>query len=689
MAANQVPSIYRSSAFVILRLRFEEYDSGGELAARLSPLAPGAAPVAQTTPAAATTPASAEAISAQLAGLDQTIEGAQQLVDSGFSPPSLLTDLQQQRQALVAQLGQDQAPVSGGSPLSYSAGPDPDGRTIVTRFAPKSVSIKRNDYRTADEATITMSYRDLPLDARVVRAAHVTIVLGVVSPEDWERGMAGGVREDGNPYSWPVQTDPNSTTFTGYVDSPEMSLTGDGDEVTLECRDNTALPANTLLATGTAIDLTLPLDQGVTAFLRQYPAFQTTPPFEVFYGRPGARRTDAPIPANAAPTVSAPRQRRGGSGQRGGQVQHRSSGTRQTVWDAICDVCNRVGVIPLWILDELWIIDPRVWWSDRAVARRLVYGQWLSEFVVSRHLGLVTVPTIELRSYDPDIGRTRWARYPTADGAISAGIMGTGPGATPPPQTPQRVTTPSVSGWNPAEQIETHSVQPVTDLDVLRGMARSFFQQRGRAELEGHIKTDIMQSSSPETSRLSTAASAPQPDFADLISLMNGDAIEILIAGAPGAPAPSTSGLSAAELAAMEVSRRAAYLVNLGWSQRAADQFSRAQQALAGQTTFRVKEVQLDWDVDEGTTIGVDFLNYIELRVDGHQTANDPPVGQVVAAQLQPTADVDQAARLAGIQAQRDAITALLANGGITPDAAQQQLAQISDQETQVRQGSA
>lgn len=679
--ANERPSIFRPSAIVRLTVRFDEYDDTGALRARLPPLAPGAAPVAQPTQPSVQTGGS-QPLLAQIQGYDDAIQSA---IDSGASQSTIDT-LRTERQGLVSQLGGWQVG-DEQQPMDYVGGPSPDDRVHTIEILPISVEIERNSLRTADTATISFDFKDLPTDARLIRSSAVEITVGVVDPSTFELGTRGARRDGGLPLSAISRDDRNATRFVGVVDTWKVVFDeDDGDQIEIECRDFSALCLDTPLATGTGIDLTRPLDQGVQTFLRDYPSFAAAAGrdgIKVFYGRPGETGI-APTPARAAPQSTRPRRGRGGRAPRQGDQN-------TNLWDHITDVCGRVGLLPVFYDYDLHLIDPRTFYSPRDVPTRMVYGRNLKHFEVSRKLGGIRVPTIEVRAYDPDIGRTRWARYPVPRGqeaTASAGILG----VSDPPQRPYRANDVSVSGWTPTESIQTILVQGVNDPDVLRRIARSSFEQIGRQEIEGNIETDVVTSYSPQdTQRGRPGDAADQERFqakqvgedaADLLHLTSGDAIEILIAGGPRAPHEQLAGLTAEQLVALTRQAREDYLVTLGWSRSAAAGFARVADAVAFQTIFRVQNVRVSFAQEDGISVACDFINFITVREEAETNPASSPAGEASTTSLDlsgisaatHTGDV-----LVAAQQARDVIQQQRADGVISQDQYQEQLAQIQE----------
>jgi hypothetical protein len=63
-------------------------------------------------------------------------------------------------------------------------------------------------------------------------------------------------------------------------------------------------------------------------------------------------------------------------------------------------------------------------------------------------------------------------------------------------------------------------------------------------------------------------------------------------------------------------SRASDFLQKLGFSADLANAYANAYTAQGYQTTFRFRSGQFDWNIDEGVTIGLRGVNYIEVRAD-------------------------------------------------------------------------
>jgi hypothetical protein len=612
---------YRPSAQVTLYLRADELDDTSSLVEQLrgqttvsTPLAPPVVPSSLVTAGDID-----EAISAYndiLAGLEiraqedpeynQTVENVRALRDQ-----------------LVAQR------LAGASPERPPAvvGQSPDGRYIRNGIIPIDVEIERNSFRTADTATLTLNWKDVPFDPRLVRAAGIEVIVGAVSPEDFAAGVAGQRGDSGQLRSIVRQRPTgdvvgSAVRFAGWVDTWNVKYSGDtADTVQIECRDFTALFLDTPLASGSGIDLTKPIQDGVQEFIDSYNSLRG---FPVRFGDPIQPDTPAgtpPTPADVLPAVAR---------SRGQTRQTRRGDQRMNVWDHITDVCVPLNLIPIVVDYTLWLSPPRTLYTGgnaqgQHPVRRMVFGRNLSALEFTRKLGGTKVPTIEARCYDPSVGRTRWARYPVRPGEPTNGVFGQ---TEPPPAL--RPNEPGISGARPDNRIQTFVVRPLASGEALANVARGLFEQIGRQEIEGNLETSDLSSWDIETDT--------PLDSADLLRIQSGESVELLVA--PRDPRiPESTPNSVAELAALSVQGRVDYLVRLGWDESVARRFAEWQQGAGFQTVFRVQNSRVSYSADEGIKLKLDFINYITVREDApaNQAAARPAES---AAGLPPLSDV-------------------------------------------------
>lgn len=619
-------NVYRVSAQVALWIRVDELSETHPLEERLG----GAAVVREPTAPQGQPPedptATAREITSQIARLNDQIRERRAATEQGVeqqaqttgeerpaaAPDSVLTRLRAQRNALMRRLSGVGSP---GSRVESTDGPSPDDRFVRGGIIPAAVEIERNGFRTADTARVDIAWADVPFDPRLVRACGIEIILGAVSAQDFGAGI-GGERNDQGGLRSIVQQVPvgpvsgTATRFAGWVDGWTVSYSGeDGDMVTLEARDYTALMLDTPLGNN-RIDLLRPLDEGVRALLAEYP---TCAGLRVVWGdvndpTPGS----PPVPGDAVPSVNRARR---------GQVarQARTGDQRMNLWDHITDVCVQCGVVPLVRDYELRLVNPRTLFSGRgpsgqAAPRRMIYGRNLDKLQFTRKLGGVKVPTIEVRAYDPSIARTRWARWPVREGERREGVLGVDN-----PPAALRANEVGPTGANPDERVQTYTVRYGGSPTVLAGIARSLYEQIGRQEIEGNFETHDLRSF------------GASEDVADLLQLISGDPVEILVAPARASD-PTTATTTATTIQGQSRQRRADYLRSLGWGDDVADRFAALQEASGFQTVFRVQNASLSFDSNEGVAITVDFVNFITVRDDSEGAAQDDSARAVPSA---------------------------------------------------------
>jgi len=112
---------------------------------------------------------------------------------------------------------------------------------------PYDCTVTLNSYRQADTASVTIPFRALPIDPRIIRALAIEIFMANLDPGDYAEAM--GPIGASNPLPTapdtvdPFTPSPSNQVFAGFVDSVEVNQDGD-DTITLECRDQTAIFIN-------------------------------------------------------------------------------------------------------------------------------------------------------------------------------------------------------------------------------------------------------------------------------------------------------------------------------------------------------------------------------------------------------------------------------------------------------------
>jgi len=606
---------YYPSAQVRLQMRLDDYSETEALAAKLS--AGVTAPEIQTS---ATVAGRAAGIAENQAARVALNAQKNTLTAKDFAAQT--AKLSSARAALQAAAIAGQ-PVTVPLPEGLLGGVEDQGNVIFATL-PLRCSIERNNILDPDTSEITLDFKDVPIDPRIIRSALVTVTIGTVDAAEYKAGiinrelrasdgmLASIVERHGDEE---LRFTGTQSRFVGFVDEWTVELSESGDTVTIKARDISALLKDERLPAGLAINLNVPIVDGINALISAdddfgKPLFPSARGLQVVFGTPeafaaGPLSDKGPVPGE---TVSRAHRTRGGKQARAA----RSGDANDSLWDHIVTTCQKLGLIPFMRNFVLFVSSPQTVYSQVENGRRMVYGRNLSELTFSRKLGGTAADTIEIRSFDPDIGRTRWARYPVLGNEPSSGIINLLGSPQPTASRPGKL---SPTGKT-SEQVKVFSVPRVADSGLLESIARQTFEQISRQEIEGSFKTDDLDSFKDDNDGHLLAA--------DLLDLQAGQPITILFApttetaqGDPFQQTPKSSRrttVTAQEMAAFTVSRRADYLRGLGMSQKTAERLAASAEQIPLANTFKVAYVNIDYDHEDGISLSVSFYNYITVR---------------------------------------------------------------------------
>lgn len=495
-------------------------------------------------------------------------------------------------------VGPGDNPNAVGSPQEQHA--SLDGFThVIDGIIPTSAGLSRNGIRTADTLQLSLKYRDLPIDPRVVRSCAVEYFLGCVTPDDYERGMRGQLRREGVapnagvPYNVIPDTyldaygrPRTNLRFQGWVDNWEDDWpNSDAPTVALSCTDNTRLLIEQDHPTKMSMAIDVPIDRAIAQYLANFPQFRG---LRVEY-RPGSDAKPVlkdVLNAQAYPKGVGPSTAKGGD-------------NKLTVWDYITDVVGSIGLTVR--MAGVTIIvqrartlyadkfagreeDPfqgRVLPSGRALARRLfIYGQNVSSMKAARSFTKYAPQNIEVRCYNPRRKKTLIARYPTF---VADRQKRLNPGET----ADQKFTVIRVTG--------------IGDEETLRVIAQTAYETIGRRELEFQIDTKNLGS---------FGGGNLDPDVLDA---QEGDALDLEVhREADGLEQNSVTMIE------QEIRRRPAqFLIELGFPAEFAAAYAKAVSNISFPTTFRLRELDIDWDAEgEGISLSLRVINFVEARAD-------------------------------------------------------------------------
>jgi hypothetical protein len=390
------------------------------------------------------------------------------------------------------------APNSETVPLTFGT----DGFTVIANRVPKKGSFTLPHPRSAATFTLSIDYKEFPVDPGIIRAVGLEIHVGTVSAEDFARGMNGETDSNGRPLSILKTTNdvvdpttkrygPNQATllFHATADTWEVEHGEKGSFVTIVGRDirGIFIDAKVPLAKIAAIDLTKPINQVVEAIIKTMGVDQDL--------RMSVMTDAAEWPNGRVPSPGdvggLTRVRLGSSGDKTSSTP--ASGTKTSYWDLITNYCTLVGAMPsivgsvLWIRPNRRIFDivdrrssiatpfaggqPREVGQEKIRARRLVYGRDVKRLRFERKFAGAVVPAIQCISFDD-----------TAKGGQRL-IFGQWP-----PETS------SVAKAKSEQELMRIPMWGIRSTDQLTQIAHGIYEEIGRGETGGTAETNNLAS---------------------------------------------------------------------------------------------------------------------------------------------------------------------------------------------------
>lgn len=553
MASDEPPQIYYPSARVRLSVRFEEFE-------------------ATDTPTPPTKPPQLRA---------------------GKGEPQL--DIVVKNGILLLQ------PFGGGDDIGPGAvqTTSKDARTFdIDGIVPNQASLSRNGVRTADTLELTIPFSNLPFDPQVMRAIGVEFYLGTVTEEDYQRGINGELGANGFPRNMipDTYTDArgrmrSNMRFQGWVDEWENSFDADGEPVVnLQCTDYTRVLIDQLAPPKLVIGADVQLSQAIAEYLANFPQFRGV---GVQYLPVGAEQ---PMLKDVFAKGAFGKLTLGPSPQ---------GNDKLNAWDYVTDVTRATGHIchvENTVLDDgsnvptIVIQRPRTLVAGKfsgreddpftgrilpsgreLLARTFVYGKNVTAFGVSRKFAKLAPTAIEVRCFSSKVKKTLVARFPIEKDKRDKKLA-------PGDQAEQKWDVVTVDG--------------IDDEATLRAIAQGVYESQGRGELVGTISTKNM---------ASFGGGNPDPDILDIQA---GDQIELEMHKDLDAPNTVVSIQDA------QGARAAEFLIQKGFSKEIADAYGKAKANIFFPTSYRVREMGIDWDVSEGVSIDIEATNYASAARD-------------------------------------------------------------------------
>lgn len=472
-------------------------------------------------------------------------------------------------------------------------------RTLFFWTVPQQMRICRNPYREADECTVTIRWRDLPLDPRICRSIGIAAYLGCVLPEEWDRAVREGVaitaaEARGAKREVKSLISQEFLRFVGFADEITAEHSEGGDLVRLSCRDFTQGLIDTPVPTVLYRDIRWdrPIEDVVWDILQSYPGTRGLPLHIA-----GISRGSEPVRRSRT--------------HRAGRTKKRSVRARrvreETYWDLLTDITGAAGLI---LYADVWqgpstpvgsptgrfvLATPRAIytdatsrpvvdyvtgesWEEPLPSPTLVYGANILSYSITRRMGKVKVPAVELVCQDGK--RVLRARYPTR----------------------KMASTISPTGLWAQDEVRQYRVQGFTSEADLLEAAKRAFEDLGRGELTLSLETDDL-------------ASFESKGTADLLEIRAGIPLRFVVAPAQRGAVVGTL----QEIETMSIEALVALLEERGQPPDAARMLAEYLlrpeiRRILGDRWY-VRQAEHEFGA-EGYHMRLEAVNYIEARVE-------------------------------------------------------------------------
>ena len=445
-----------------------------------------------------------------------------------------------------------------------------DLKPYVLTVIPKSVDVTINDYTTADTFSLTLDYKNFPFDPRTIRAVGVSIHI-----EDMKSLKYGDDR---------IDPTPSNAVFQGFADKSEIELNEGTDEVRINGRDFTGL-----LVDAKWDGSLVPLSGKTTLQVIEWVVkrLESTKTMKV-EGRGLGGLT---------PTIN-----NIGIGLDDDTLKgKRPSRKNETYWDIIQELAGRAGLIAYIEIDRLVVTKPRAIYT-RSESKQFIYGHNLESLSLSRKIGRFQDINVEVSSFNPslnppliraeipaDATQSFKRRLKLPDGPIY--VKARTSEEIDPTRDAKDPTQPGEAKLEKAEVIPFR-IPNIKSKNELVNVGEAIFEELSRQQLEGSLKTKEM-----------CVRDRQGVEF-DITKIRIGTPVEIKI------DYEYITGIRQSE----SYERRYKYLVNRSYDPIVAKELARVVGDLG--TPFYTRSVEFSFSSDEGFSMDLDFINFIEIDKD-------------------------------------------------------------------------
>ncbi len=450
-------------------------------------------------------------------------------------------------------------------------------QTAVIKCLAKRVTVALNDYSEADTFSCDFDYQNFPFDPRCIRSLGITIhmddrkkmfkgnklntieAIGVTSIEEADK---------------PDKEKKSNIVFIGFADEESISFDESDRVVNIEGRDFTSVLIDAPWPRK-VLDPNKPLGTLISEILTQLPATENLKVYsKISIDTSGA---DLPVLKSYAPQLS-------------NLSGNKNAKKNMSYWDMIKRLVAEAGLITYIELDRLIINKPRNLYKNSKYYS-FIYGKNLNSLEFSRKLGRQKGINILVRSINPNNKSDPIMKVEIPKEASPAWI--------------KEMNLPQNKFGNYAQTIEkidkdgkiTEEVAPkipfnvskMTNIEQLRESGEAIWEEIGRQQIEGSLKTKDMR-----------YIGENEQEF-NLLKIRNGTPVVVTI------DQGDMKGLESET----SIAKKTQFLKERGYDKSVAHAFATTFKKFGSK--FYTRSVEFTIDKDDGFSLNLEFLNFIEI----------------------------------------------------------------------------
>lgn len=433
-------------------------------------------------------------------------------------------------------------------------------KVTVMQISCRNVMVERNDYTEADTFSATIDYKSFPFDPRCMRSCGIAVYM-----EDMKSVFLSNGQQN------LIQPSETNVIFQGFADDSTMEFNDDSRTVTVEGRDFTSLFIDTKRINTSPIPLSKPLDEIIQDLIDEQEAAKDI----AIENRTGGT---LPVLSKLAPDFNP-------------FTSVKNQKRKETYWDIIQSLLQRVGLIGFIEVDKLVITKPRNIYEKKEI-KQFIYGGNLKDLKFKRKLGRAKNYNVKLVSANLKKKTVIEALVPKE--ATSADfIRDFGNQEITIPQLDKdgkKIDPPKVADYI------TFPVPNINDKGTLIEMAEDVYEEMSRQQIEGSLMTHEMEV--PQEVESEAEFGTTPIKFSEI---RNGTAIKIYLSEDELGQISSSSTWS----------QKRNFLLRRGYPLNVAEAFAESLNRI--NTALYVRSVKFEMSKDDGFSMNLDFINFIDI----------------------------------------------------------------------------